>query len=500
MIMRSILFLLSFWTFAFSQNSNDYEINLKRSLDLVFNFKFKEAENHLIELSRLSSNDARPLLYLSNIYVWKYIGDKEKSDFEKFETLSKKTIDKAEEILKLDKNDLWAYFSLSSIYGYRALMFFMNRQYIDGLWAAKKSISWTNDLIELNPKFYDGYLWRGLFYFSLHQVPSSLKGLLSLIGLNGDINQGLKDIQLVASRGNFAKVEAMYFLSQFYSGSLNENQKAFVLLNELASKYPDNELFTYSAAVELIKLHRIDEAKHYLQKILSNNSVEISAVKELSYFLMGDCNFYQNNFSEAISNYYQFVKEYNQNQYKPTAHFRAAVAYYFLNNREKAKNNFEKAISIDSKLSEDKFHSRYAKKILNSNFDEIILKIFYAWNFLRSGQFKTSINYLDEILKSNLDNDKRIVVMYLKGLNYYKINDTVNAKKFLREAIQISSEDELWAKAFAYLYLARIEFNQKNFSSSENYISKILDLDDFDFENSVKSQAKNLQERIKNNF
>ncbi len=500
MITRSILFLLVLMAFAFSQNSNDYEVNLKQSLDLVFNFKFNEAENHFSELSKLNNNDARPFLYLSNIYVWKYIGDKQKSDFEKFESLSKKTIDKAEEILKSNKNDRWAYFCLSSVYGYRALMFFMNRQYIDGLWAAQKSISWTNDLIELDPKFYDGYLWRGLFYFSLHQVPSSLKSFLSIVGLSGDIKQGLRDVQLVASRGNFAKVEAMYFLSQFYSGSLNENQKAFDLLNELASKYPKNELFTYSAAVELMKLHRIDEAKHYLQKIISNNSVEISAVKELSYFLMGDCNFFQNNFPEAISNYNLFVSKYNQNQYKPTAHFRNAVSYYFLNNREKAKKNFESSISIDSKLSEDKFHSRYAKKILNSNFDEAILKIFYAWNFLRSGQFKTSITQLDEILKSNLDDDKRILATYLKGLNYYKLNDTVNAKKFLREAVQINSKEEMWAKAFAYLYLARIEFNQKNLSLAENYISKIFNLDDFDFESSVKSQAKNLQERIKNNF
>jgi tetratricopeptide (TPR) repeat protein len=500
MILRTILYLLVLFSILYSQNSGDYDLNLKQSLDLVFNFKFKEAENHLSTLSKLNGGDARSLLYLSNIYVWKYIGDKQKSDFEKFESLSERTIEKAEEILKSNKSDRWAYFSLSSIYGYRALMFFMNRQYIDGLWAAQKSISWTKDLIELDPKFYDGYLWRGLFYFSLHQVPSSLKGLLSIVGLSSDIKQGLKDLQLVVSRGNFAKIEAMYFLSQFYSASLNENQKAFDLLNELSSKYPDNELFTYSAAVELIKLHRIDEAKNYLRKILENNSIAISAIRELSYFLMGDCNFYQNNFSDAISNYNQFLKEYKQNQYKPTAHFRTAVSFYFLNNRDKAKFNFEKAISIDSKLSEDKFHSRFAKKILDSNFDEIFLKIFYAWNFLRSGQFKTAISQLDGILNFNLDDDKKIIATYLKGLSFYKLNDTSNARKILKETVRINTKDELWAKAFAYLYLARIEFNQKNFTIAENYISKIFELDDFDFESSVKSQAKNLQERIKNNF
>ncbi|MEJ5304403.1 MAG: tetratricopeptide repeat protein [Ignavibacteria bacterium] len=500
MMKRLLLLFLILISSVFAQNSNDYEKKLKQSLDLVFNFKFNEAENHLSNLSRLRTDDARPLLYLSNIYVWRFIGDKRKSDFEKFENLSKETIERAESILNKNKDDRWAYFCLSSIYGYRALMFFMDRQYIDGLWAAKKSISWTDDLIELDPAFYDGYLWRGLFSFSLNQVPSSLRGLLSIVGLKGDVRQGLKDIQLVATRGNFARVEAMYFLSQFYSASLNDNQKAFNLLKELASKYPDNELFVYSAAVELIKLHRIDEAKNYLQKIISNNSVEISAVKDLSYFLIGDCNFYQNNFSEAISNYNIFIQKYEQDQYKPTAYFRTALSYYFLNNRGLSKINFEKAISVNSKISEDKFHQRMAKKIINSNFDETILKIFYAWNFLRSGQFSSAINQFDEILKDNIDDNKRIIALYLKGLSYYKLNDTVNARRFLRDVVKINSNEELWAKAFALLYLARLEFNSKNYTTADNYISKILEFDDFDFESSVKSQAKNLRERINNNF
>jgi len=500
-MMKKVVFLLFiFLSNVFSQSSNDYEIDLKQSLDLVFNFNFKEAENHLSTLSKLKTDDARPLLYLSNIYVWKYIGDKQKADFEKFENLSKQTIERAEARLKVDKNDRWAYFSLSSIYGYRALMFFMNRQYIDGLWAAKKSISWTDDLIELDPKFYDGYLWRGIFYFTLHQVPSSVKGILSIAGLKGDIKQGLKDIQLVANRGNLAKVEAMYFLSQFYSGSLNDNQKAFDLLKELSGRYPNNKLFVYSAAVELIKLHKIDEAKNYLQKIINNNSTEISAIKELSYFLLGDCNFYQNDFSEAVSFYNLFFNKYDQSQYKPTAHFRAGVSYYFLNNLEKAKANFERSISINSKISEDQFHQRYAKKILSSNFDSTILKIFYTWNFVRSGQFNSAIKQFDEILSSKIDDDKKIVATYLKGLSYFKLNDSSNAKKVLKEATLINSKNELWAKAFAYLYLARIEFNSKNFTSAENYISKIMELEDFDFETSVKSQAKNLLERIKYNF
>lgn len=498
----AILFFLIFTSSSFSLQvqNNNYETRLKRAIDLVFNFKFKEAEESLKELSEINKTDSRPLLYLSNIYVWKFIGDQKNSDFKKFEFYSKQTIERSENQLKINPNDIWSYFSLSSIYGYKSVMYFLNKNYMDGLWSVSKSISWTDDLIKKKPDFYDGYLWRGIIYFSLHQVPSTFRGLLSIIGLKGDIKQGLKDLQLVSKRGDFAKVEADYFLSQFYSSSLNDNQKAYELLRELSLKFPDNELFVYSAAVELIKLHRIEEAKNHLYRIVKNNSIEITAIKELSYFLLGDCFFYQNDFQNAVSNYQIFISNYGQNQYKPTAYFRSGIAYYFLGNREKSKQNFEKCNSISSKVSEDKFHQRYAQKIINSNFDERILKIFIGWNFLRAGNFEEAINVFNEILDSKSNGDLKIVASYLKGLSHYKLNDSSNAKKILKETLKFSTNDEIWAKAFAYLYLARIEFNSKNYQASENYLNLLLDLSDYDYENSVKSQAKNLLERIKNNF
>lgn len=252
--------------------------------------------------------------------------------------------------------------------------------------------------------------------------------------------------------------------------------------------------------MELIKLHRLNEARVHLSRLINNNSIEIKAIKELSYFLLGDCFFYQNEFEKAVENYELFVSKYNQVQYKPTAYFRSGVASYFLNDKSKAKNFLEKASAIESKNSEDKFYQRYAKKIINSNFDEKILRIFYGWNLLRAGKFENAIDIFNGLLESKVSNDLKIVAAYLKGLSYYKLNDSTKARRFLKESLRFETTTEVWAKAFSYLYLARIEFNAKNYQAAENYIDQLMKLDDYDFENSVYSQAKNLLERIKNNF
>ncbi len=502
MIILRVLILLFFFysiTYSFQNSYQDYETRLRKTIDLVFDFNFKEAESELTKLSNLDKTDGRPLLYISLIYVWKFIGDKNQSDFKNFENYSNQTIQLAESQIKNNPNDYNSYFVLSSIYGYRAMMFFMNRNYMSGIWAAKKSMSWTNELIEKNSKYYDAYLWRGLFNFSLYQVPSGFKSVLSMFGLKGDIKQGFNDLRKVVNHGDLAKVEAKYFLSQFYSSMLVDNKKAYELLNQLVIDYPNNVLFVYSAAIELMKLHKLNQAKQLLQSILSRNTVEISAIKDLTQFLLGDCAFYSLDVENAVEYYTRFLNSYKDNQYKPTANFRIGISYYFLGDKNKAKAFLSKSLTISSRIEEDKFHQRYAKLMVENN-AETLFKIFEGWNYLRAGKFKQAISSFDSILNSDLNHDIKVVTRYLRGLSYYKLEDFQNARNDLKECLKYDTNNETWAKAFSYLYLARIEFILKNFQLAENYLSKLMDLEGFDFENSVKAQAKNLQSRIQNNF
>lgn len=491
-----ILFALSFFflTFlhspGFQSNKNNYETQLTNAMELVFNFKFEKAESLLLQLSKENRIDPKPLLYISNIYVWKFIGDNNQNDFKKFETYSNETIERAKSTLKKDEKNYSALFTLSSIYGYRSIMFLMNKDYLDGLWSAKTSLSYADELIKKNPFFIDAYLWKGIFLAAISQIPETVKKILDVVGIEGDLSKGIEDLELVSKNGNFAKVEADYFLSQIYSLFLGENQKAYDLLKRLVNRFPDNSLFKYSFAVESMKLNRLEEAENNLIELIKSNSFQITAIRDLTFFLLGDCNFYQNEYSDAISYYEKFLITYKKNQYKPTASFRCGLSYMLSGDFEKGKKFLSKSLSIKSKIEEDKFYQRFASKILKNGVDEITQSIFISWNLIRDGNFNQAISRLNTL--SNLDQDNISIVLYLKGLASYRNQSYREAKELFLQVIQVNTKNELWTKGFSYLYLGRIEIKNNNIQSAIRYLEKIDDLENFDFQQSIKYQAKNL--------
>ena len=90
--------------------------------------------------------------------------------------------------------------------------------FLDAVWATKKSESYLSEVMEINPKKNDAYLGLGLYNFAVAQIPSSFKWALNLAGISGDKETGVKYIEIAAENGNYAKVEAQYYLSQIQHG------------------------------------------------------------------------------------------------------------------------------------------------------------------------------------------------------------------------------------------------------------------------------------------
>lgn len=491
----SLTFLI-FFIFLFNESqsqikSGNFEKRLLKAVDLLMNFEFDKAEQELSRLREENRGDLRPQLFISNIYVWKYIGDKGSVDLEIFNNISSEVIEKAKKRIDENGNDYNAYFILANAYGYRAVMDFMTRSYFNGVLSASKSLSWSEKLISKKPDYYDAYLWRGLFNFGLSQVPSTVRKLLKTLSLSGNIKQGVSDLRLVSEKGVFTKAEAMYFLSQFYSSFLFENEGAIELLKALNQKYPNNELFSYSLAVEFLKSDSPSEAVRILDPIVSDKNISIRSVKNFSIFLLGDSYFYQNDFQKAKNLYKKFIELEEQKSYKVTASFRLGVCEYFSNNIEVSKNIFTRNAQIKASIDEDKLYKKLSGMIVERSFDTNLVKIFRAYNLIKSGKFSEAQNELLKIRQLSSKTHLEIINFYL-ALSYYKMKKFDEAKKLLDELIKISDEKNFWIKGFAYFYLGLIELkrNQKNLALK--YWNELQKLSDFEYENYLKNVTRNL--------
>ncbi len=92
-VVAASLFIILFSSLNFAQP--EIERNISKALEQSYNFKWENAEKTLNKLIEKYPSDPRGYHYLSGIYLWYYLGSKDKKYFDTFVDYSDSTIDKA---------------------------------------------------------------------------------------------------------------------------------------------------------------------------------------------------------------------------------------------------------------------------------------------------------------------------------------------------------------------------------------------------------------------
>lgn len=490
--MRLILIIFLFNFFSYKIFCDNYETILREGMELAYNFEFKSAEEKYFQLLKIDNKNPQGYLALSNIYVWQYLTDNDNSTLEKFEYYSGLTQSKSKEILAKDESNFIARYCYTTIQGYKTLVFLMSKKYTAGIWAAKECIYNSKDIKKTEPKFYDIYLWSGLFKFIFSQIPTSIQYLLKIAGIEANFAEGLTELQLAADKGYYNKVEAKYFLSQIYSVYLEDENKTSSILNDLTKDYPKNYLFSYSLASQLIKERKLLIAKNILEDLLSKTKNTYKKLNLLTAFLLGDVNFFSGNYNKAVSYYDNFLQSAGENEFKNTAYFRLGMSYAFLNDIDKMNDNFKKGAETDAMNEEGEYYKAKCNLYVNRKITNNELQILKIENEIKSADFSSARQSLTEFMNKYSDKESYIKANYYFGLiNFYekKFSD---AKNYFLISASESIKSENWMKPFSQYFISRVLLFEKNYESSINLLRETLKLNNFYFERSLKYKLEYL--------
>jgi len=145
--------------------------------------------------------------------------------------------------LKVDPNDRRALFAMCIAQGVTTdYMAFVEKKQISSLSVAKRSNSYAQRLLKLDPNYYDAYLTAGITEYMLGSLPFFVRWFVKFDNVDGNKQKGVDRLQLVAREGHFFKPFAKILLSII---ALREKRPhdAQQFLTELARDYPDNRLF-----------------------------------------------------------------------------------------------------------------------------------------------------------------------------------------------------------------------------------------------------------------
>ena len=150
---------------------------------------------------------------------------------------------RADAALKVNPDDRQALFAMCIAQGVSTdYMAFVEKKQIASLAPAKRSNTYAQRLLKLDPKFYDAYLTAGISEYTLGSLPFFIRWFVHLENVSGDKKRGVERLELVSREGHYFRPFSKILLATI---ALREKRPrdAQNYLQELAHDYPGNPLF-----------------------------------------------------------------------------------------------------------------------------------------------------------------------------------------------------------------------------------------------------------------
>ncbi|HTS50176.1 MAG TPA: hypothetical protein VMH05_19655 [Bryobacteraceae bacterium] len=159
---------------------------------------------------------------------------------------------KAEElsdsILKQSPRQTAAMFAKTIALGLRAdYLALIERRDLDSLKIVKSSRALAENLLSIDPSYYDAYLAVGVENYLLSIKPAPVRWFLKMNGAETDRDRGIQDLALTAEKGRYLSPYARLLLAVAALRG-KDIPKAAELLTQLAQEFPKNRLYAQELA------------------------------------------------------------------------------------------------------------------------------------------------------------------------------------------------------------------------------------------------------------
>lgn len=508
--MKIILYLLFSLTFintnqVFSYITSDEKIILD-GLDDIYNLKFTEAETKFKALQKQDPSDLKGFFYESVLYFYKALPARDEKMFEKYLELSDKVIEKAENNIDKNQNDYDAIYYKGLSHSYRSLlMLSLNKSLLNAASNGNDGYRLLLSLIEKKPDYYDAYMGLGLYKIAIGFVPEKFQWLLSLIGFNGNITEGMNLLKTSLANGKYTKVESKVFLSIF---SLKEREdddrQALNFSKELTEQFPSSAIFKVFYSSLLLQNGFNDEAINEVNGALELNKNSFQDdIKKTANAILGTAYFRENDYDKAARYLEEYMKYVNNEDRYNVYLFTLGVSYELSGNRSIALQKYSSVRKnfINERDGElDKFFYRYAQDKIKNPLRDIEMKLIEGLNLRESNQLEEAAGVYNDIITSGLIDkydreDDRIRVYFNLGVTYEYQKNWDKAASCFEKCIKYDPENETWLLPHSYFELGKIYDRRGNKVKSEDLFEKVFDYDDFDFESFLEMRLANYRNK-----
>lgn len=471
---------------------------LVSGLEKGYNFQFEEAGKYFDAHSKSDPESIKGDFLKTKLKLWKYVGSRTPEHFSEFSSEVEILIERLEQKLDDTPDDIALQYMFASSYTSKTIALSTNYQIVDAFWAAKKAMSYLEDLIEDYPDMPEPYLEQGILTYALSYVEGFATVALTLSGMDADQEKGL-ELLLKARKGNiYSLVESSFYLSQVLSEYIADQQGAIDFLQPVSERFPDNILFSFQLAVLHTKNNRIDLAESILEDILSNKKDVFPQTKAFANFLMGDLLLKKGKYSESINYFEKFLRTSNDINFSSRAYYNIALCNMFIENDFAVQKNLASTNLGNLENGDDKFARRRGKILQEIGYNSDLIKLLRAEIVLTCNLYDKVDELLNEIDIENLDTEFKAVYQIMEAEIFLRKRNFSEFFKLANLILNLDLDSELWIVPKANLLMAEMYYKKKNYKKCEDFLDEAEDENDYDFKTVISGQINKIRHSLKN--
>lgn len=224
----------------------DVQLEANEAIHAMYNFNFDTAAVRFNSLKSKYSEHPMPYLLFGLMEYWKILVNEENQAYDqKFLAYMDSAIQKAEFLLKKDKENIEAHFFLAAAYGFKGRLLSDRKKWTKAAIAGKRALEhlqYSKGQNEFSPEFLFG---DALYNYYSVWIPENYPVLKPIIALfpKGDKALGLSQLKEVAYNAFYTRIEALTYLMRLYFVEENDAYAALPIAKHLHETFPNNPFF-----------------------------------------------------------------------------------------------------------------------------------------------------------------------------------------------------------------------------------------------------------------
>ncbi len=352
-------------------------------------------------------------------------------------------------------------------------------------WNIKQAFSLAKTTSETFPGYLPISKTFGLLHAMLGLVPEKYSWVLSIFGMQGDLEKGMAELQKVIQYERDFSLEAQIIVSMIHGYLLGDHDISVTEMQSVCS-VRESVLTNYLYSLLLMKNSNSSMA----MEVISNTEGK-DHFPFFSY-LTGEILLQQGRYTEAISAYDDFKNTADGQSLLKDAAYKTALCYYLSGDKPTSLNLMSKVLETGvAKNEADKYAQSEA--ILKDQSHPELYKLRFATD---GGYFDLAKKILVGIDQLQLTSKDLCEYHYRAGRLYHKTHRLPAAKENYEKTISSQNNNAWYFAPNAALQLAIIFISEQKIEDAKVALKQLDAYRGYPYESSIRQHAKSLRDSL----